>query len=228
MKKFNCMVDEYIKLRRHFGYKLKDTEALLKKFAVFLESKQARYITTELASCFVNQNKQISVAVKSSKMNKIRQFAIYMKGIEPKTEIPSSKIFPFSYHRANPYIYSQTDIKNLLLCCNKLWQHKSKLILRDTYFSLFGLIAVSGMRINEALSLTKSSVDLFNGLITVTKSKFSKSRVVPLHSSTKDALNKYIDAKIQLSLMSKSDFFLFLLQASSLSPGMYVKHLIDF
>lgn len=220
MNNFNCAVSEYLKLRRQLGYKLTNTETLLRKFTSFLESKKASYITTELASYFVTQNTK-SVIEKSVKMTKIRQFAIYLKGIEQKTEIPPLRLFPYSSRRAKPYIYSQKDIKNLLLCCNNLWQGKSELILRHTYFNLFGLLAVTGMRINEAICLTSSSVDLCNGIITITKSKFSKSRVIPLHYSTKDALNKYVNSKIQLSLISKSNFFLFLLQVNNLSIGMY-------
>ncbi len=226
MKKFNHAVDEYLKLRRQLGFKLKDPERLLRKFANFLESKRALYITAELARCFINQNMKISMASKSAKMTTIRQFALYWKGIEQKTEVPSSRVFPYSYCRTNPYIYNQNEIKRLLLCCNKLgWREP---ILRHTYFNLFGLLAVSGMRINEALSLTCSSVDLANGLITITKSKFSKSRTIPLHLSTQDALKKYINTKTQLSLVSKSNFFLFLLREISLNIGMHVKHLTVF
>jgi integrase/recombinase XerD len=226
MKKFNCAVNKYLKLRHQLGFKLEASERILKKFASFLESKEAPYITIELASCFVRQNIKISNVSKRANMTAIRQFAFYLKGVEKKTEIPPPKLFPCSYYRTNPYIYSQNEIKKLLLCCNKLGQREP--ILRYTYFNLFGLLAVSGMRVSEAMSLTCSSIDLSNGLITVKNSKFSKSRIIPIHPSTRNTLKKYVSDKSRLSLASKSDFFLFLLQGSSLNIGMYVKHLTVF
>lgn len=222
MKKFNHAVDKYLMLRRQLGFKLKDSESLLKKFARFLETKKAPHITIELTRSFINQTPEVSAAQKSAKLATIRQFALYWKGVEPKTEIPPSHLFPYIYYRTNPYIYSQHDIKKLLRSCNKLGQRE--LIIRHTYFNLFGLLAVSGMRINEALSLTCDSVDLNNGLITIVKTKFSKSRILPIHSTTQEALKKYINTKIKLSLTSRSNFFLFLLQVSSLNIGMYVRH----
>jgi integrase/recombinase XerD len=222
MKKFSYAVDKYLKLRCQLGFKLEATERLLKKFTDFLETKRAPYITTELTRSFINQNSEASAAQKSAKLATIRQFALYWKGIELRTEIPPPQLFPYIYHRTNPYIYSLHDIKKLMWSCNKLGQREP--IIRHTYFNLFGLLAVSGMRINEALSLTCDSVDLKNGLIIITKSKFSKSRIVPIHSTTQDALKKYVNTKIKLSLASRSNFFLFLLQGSSLNIGMCVRH----
>jgi len=139
MKKFNHAVDEYLRLRRQLGFKLKDPECLLKKFAHFLETKKAPCITIELARSFINQNSEVSASQKSAKLTTICQFALYWKGVEPRTEIPPPHLFPYIYYRTNPYIYSQHDIKKLLRSCNKLGQREP--IIRHTYFNLFGLLA---------------------------------------------------------------------------------------
>jgi integrase len=50
-----------------------------------------------------------------------------------------------------------------------------------SYYCLLGLLAVSGLRISEALALQEQDVDLQSGILTIRQSKFRKSRLVPLH-----------------------------------------------
>ena len=59
------------------------------------------------------------------------------------------------------------------------------------YETLFGLIASTGLRLSEALSLSVGDVDLRRGLLTIRRTKFAKSRQVPLHLSTMQALSQY-------------------------------------
>jgi integrase len=60
-----------------------------------------------------------------------------------------------------------------------------------TYETLFGLIASAGLRVSEALDLLDADVDLTLGVITIRQSKFAKSRQLPLHPTTVDALQRY-------------------------------------
>jgi integrase len=61
-----------------------------------------------------------------------------------------------------------------------------------TYRTLIGLLAVTGMRVGEGIALDDKDVDIKQGVVTIRKSKFGKSRELPLHRSTVDALNQYI------------------------------------
>ena len=64
-----------------------------------------------------------------------------------------------------------------------------------TYRTLFGLIAAAGLRLSEAVNLTVGDVDLIAGAITVRQTKFRKSRCLPLHASTVQALASYRQAR---------------------------------
>ena len=77
-----------------------------------------------------------------------------------------------------------------------------------TYQTLLGLIAVSGLRISEALSLRLSDVDLQDGVLTVRGTKFGKWRLVPLHCSVQRVLSKYKSRRDEyLNGRPASDFF---------------------
>jgi integrase/recombinase XerD len=59
-----------------------------------------------------------------------------------------------------------------------------------TYETLIGLLAATGLRVGEAIRLDRRDIDWDEGVLLVRRSKFGKSRVVPLRSSTLEALNE--------------------------------------
>ena len=67
-----------------------------------------------------------------------------------------------------------------------------------TYATLFGLIAATGMRISEAVALDREDVDLEERVLNIRESKFRKSRLVPVHISTGDALADYAKDRDQI------------------------------
>jgi integrase len=107
--------------------------------------------------------------------------------------------------RATPYLYSETDIAELMKATGAL-----RPPLRSaTYATFIGLLAVTGMRVGEALRLDRDDLDEANGLLTVRNSKFGKSREVPLHPSTVEALQTYARLRDQLfSPAAGPSFFL--------------------
>jgi integrase len=64
-----------------------------------------------------------------------------------------------------------------------------------TYETIFGLITATGLRISEAMHLRCGDLDLDQAILTVRKTKFCKSRHVPLHSSTVAALRRYLEVR---------------------------------
>ena len=117
----------------------------------------------------------------------MRQFARYLQGFEPRTEVPSVRLLPFRPRRTRPYLYSRREIRQLMDAAEVM---PSRQALRPwTLRTLIGLLAVTGMRVGEALALTREDVDLEAGVLTIRGSKFTKSRLVPLHVSTSRRLN---------------------------------------
>jgi len=118
----------------------------------------------------------------------VRGFARHLASIDPKTEVPPNGIFP-QRRRPRPYLYSESEIDALLTAALALPPMDA--LRRWTYHHLFGLIAVTGMRLSEATGLQRSDVDLKEGVLTVRQGKFGKSRLIPLHPTTREALRSY-------------------------------------
>jgi integrase len=85
-----------------------------------------------------------------------------------------------------------------------------------TYRTLIGLLASTGMRVGEAIDLDRTSLDGVHGVITVRHGKFGKSREVPLHSSTLEALEEYVRHRHRRCSRPVSSAFFLSLAASRL------------
>jgi integrase len=125
----------------------------------------------------------------AGRLTVIRQFARYLKGFEPATEVPGTRLLPFPAKRCQPYLYSLEEIEGLMSAARSMPSRQT--LKPHTLATLIGLLAATGMRVNEALSARHEDVDLESGVITIRGSKFTKSRLVPLHPSTVQALKEY-------------------------------------
>lgn len=207
MKTLRGAVGDYITLRRSLGYKLCEAATGLDDFVSFLESKEAPYITARLALEWATQPKKSRPRHWARRLGIVRSFAHYWSATDPRTEIPPTALIPSSTsRRANPYLYTEREIEKLLQAAKGL---RPEAALRPwTYYCLFGLLVVTGLRLGEALALERQDVDLVQGLLTIRKSKFNKTRLVPIHDSTRAVLADYAKRRNRLVPAPTSPCFL--------------------
>ena len=190
MKSLNHAVDDYLALRRSLGFKLREYGDCLHEFVSFLEKNGSRRVTNKLAVEYATQHQDEKPVSCSCRLGIIRGFARYRVGADPRTEIPPLGLLRFRSQRARPYLYSENEIRRLLEAALKMKTHYE--LQRYTYCCLFGLLAVTGLRVGEAIRLQPQDVDLSVGVLTVRGAKFGKSRLVPLHPSTRGVLRDYV------------------------------------
>jgi integrase len=182
-------IDDYLALRRSLGFKLRDAGVALADFASFMEQKGAHSITTQLALAWAQLPRDVQPAHWAQRLSYVRGFARHHLAMDPNTEVPPPGLLPFRPARARPYLYSADEIQRLLERALQLPPHSA---LRPwTYHALLGLLSVTGLRVGEALRLQRDDVDLDAGVLTVRGTKFGKSRLVPIHASTRDVLASY-------------------------------------
>ena len=152
-----------------------------------MDNRKATTITTKLAMEWATlpPDRHASWALR---LTDVRGLARHIANIDPKTEVPPVGILP-GLKRAKPYIYSDAEIDALLAAALSL--PPAGALRRWTYHGLFGVIAVTGMRLSEAINLKCDDVDLDAGVLTIRLTKFGKSRLVPLHPTTSAALRNY-------------------------------------
>ena len=180
-------VEDYLTVRRTLGYKLVDHGTLLADFVAYLEAAGASTVTTELAVAWATRPTDTTPVWWGRRLAVVRGFARHLKAFDPDTEIPSPDLLPYRCRRVSPYLYSESDIAALMAAARAL---RSPL-RAATYETLIGLIATTGMRSGEAVRLDRDDIDWDDGVVMVWYSKFHKSRALPVHPSTLEALERY-------------------------------------
>lgn len=202
-------VEVYLSARRALGYQLRIEGKQLQRFAQFAEQQGHRgVLTLELALAWANAPEEQSAIGPARRLEPLRPFAKYCALFEPETEVPPSRLLGPAHRRITPYIYSDADITAMLAGAQQLSPVDG---LRPvTMRCLLGLLATTGLRVSEALRLHRADVDLDQGLLTVHKTKFRKSRYVPVHSTAREALAEYACVRDRCIAQAEDPtFFLF-------------------
>jgi integrase/recombinase XerD len=182
-------VDDYLRLRRKLGYKLADPGRWLPDFISFLDRERRAHITTELALQWAMLPVNADASHWAARLRAVRLFAEYYKAFDPQTEIPPQGLLPHRPRRRQPYIYTDGEVEGLIAEAKKL---PPKTGLRaDTYSTFLGLLAVTGMRVGEVLALERGDVDLGQDVLTIRQAKNMKTRLVPVHPTTRRVLRDY-------------------------------------
>lgn len=190
MKTLTEAIKDYLAMRRSLGFKLHSAGAALMNFAEFMERQQGQSITMRLALEWAQRPLDAQPAHWAQRMSFVRGFARHHVAADPSTEVPPAGLLPYRPARARPYLYSCEEVERLLEQALQL--HDRVCGLRPwTFYSLLGLLSVTGLRVGEALRLRCADVDLDAGVLTVRGTKFGKSRLVPIHASTRDVLADY-------------------------------------
>jgi integrase len=188
MSPWRKAVEDYIQLRRSLGFKLHEAQAALLRFVAFLEQRRAAHLTIALALQWAQEDPAARPAEWARRLSFVRGFARHWSAQDPHTEVPPWGLLPHRPGRARPYLYSDDEVRRLLQAAQQLPPAHG--LRGPTYHGLLGLLAVTGLRISEARNL-HADVDLTAGLLTIRGTKFGKSRLVPIHTSTQHVLAAY-------------------------------------
>ncbi|MCK9553606.1 tyrosine-type recombinase/integrase [Aquamicrobium sp.] len=203
-------VQGYIEMRRGLGFKLQEAGRGLTDFVGFMEQQDASYITTELALAWAQRPSHALPSYWATRLGYVRCFARHHAAADPRTQIPPDGLLPFRPKRARPYLYSKEEVQRLLSAALDMPCRYTRCQLRPwTYYCLFGLLSVSGLRLGEARNLRLSDVDFDAAVLTIRGTKFGKSRLVPMHASTCRVLQEYIGRRRQHCAAQAASPYLF-------------------
>jgi integrase/recombinase XerD len=189
MSDLRTALEQYLALRRGLGFTLRRASSGLRRFVAFLEEEGATHITTELSLRWARESEHATPNTWALRFAAVRGFAVWRSATDPRTEIPPKRMLPYRFHRRTPYIYSDEEIEGLVRVASALPSAQGLRAL--TCSTLFGLLAVTGMRLGEAVALERDDVDFAAGVLAVRRTKFGKSRFIPVHDSTRRALADY-------------------------------------
>jgi integrase len=217
-------VEEYLASRRAMGFDLRGEGYQLHAFARFAKEKgHAGPLTTSVLLQWVQGAKKPGPVTAARRVEVLRPFLMHCRQFDPACPLLPLGCCGPGHRRIPPHIYTEAEIAGLLAAAREL---KPDGLRPLTYFTLFGVLAATGMRLSEALRLEQSDVNLKQSALTVRETKFKKSRLVPVHSSTIQALARY--AKATDNVRRQPGVKAFFLTAAGVSvPKRTVHHTFD-
>ena len=187
MNDLSAHVEDYLRLRRGLGFKLVFAGHVLPQFVAYLTGIGASSITVDAAIAWAGLPQGVKPISLAHRLGAVRGFAKYVATIDPATEIPPCGVWPSTSPRPTPYVWSPADIGRLLDAARQM----ASPLRAVTHETLFGLLASTGMRIGEAISLAIDAVDLATGVVMIRDAKFGRSRLIPMHDTPTRALTAY-------------------------------------
>lgn len=182
--------NEYLEHRRSLGFELGSSGSVLRDFAGFADEAQpGRPLTTDLIMKWVTRSERHSCRYRAARLSIVRGFARFLVARGDDGEVPDMRVLPSAFRRGQPHIYNDEQLRDLLRAARSLLPVYA--LRPHVYEVLFGLLASTGLRISEALALRRRDVDLDDGLLRIEKTKFRKSRLVPIHETVVFHLRRF-------------------------------------
>ena len=189
MRDVQALLRDYLTMRRALGFKMQKYEETLKEFVSFFKKSNAKYLTTDFALKWAQKPTEVNPAWWTERLSMLRGFAAYWKIYDSRAEVPPHKILTTIYKRPSPHIYSNDEVCKILNTASQFFPER--LLFKHTYSTLFAMLWATGLRVGEARALNREDVDLSIGVIKIRETKFTKSRLIPIHATTRKALQKY-------------------------------------
>jgi integrase/recombinase XerD len=199
------LMKRHLKLHRSYGLLLNGAEHTLMKFNRFLRKyyPEAKLITREMIVQYLKTVAYLHSTSLHTEITHLRKFCRFMFSVNAKSYIPQRALIPRSKRKVIPYIYTHKEIAGLLNSAKKLGPPHS--LRGRTYVTIISLLWVTGLRISEALRLNIKDIDFEQNILHVQKSKFFKSRIIPLSKSSIKALKAYRDKRADYGFDQRSN-----------------------
>ncbi|MDG2515017.1 tyrosine-type recombinase/integrase [Sphingobium yanoikuyae] len=189
----NAQIERYVALHRSFGRKFEVQERLLRLFAAYAHGFGDRHVTVERLYDWCRSASSQNVA--RDRFDHLRRFCLYAHAEDRQHQVPPAGVFGRGKRRRpTPHIIEPEQVQAIMQAALDL-PPKGK-ISPHTYHYLFGLLAITGLRLSEALALQREDFTA-DGLI-IRNGKFGKQRLLPIQPSTRKALEAYLAVRRKL------------------------------
>jgi len=183
------LVTEYLTIRRALGFELHDPERMLNDFAAFAKARGESHVLA--ATAIEWAAKGGTVGVRHHRLQCVALFARHVRAEDPRHEVPSNRVFPAVPRQLVPHIYTDDEARRLIAAADTLGPPSSMRVVTAQTF--FALLFATGMRISEALALDIDDITP-EGLL-IRRTKFQKTRVIPLHETAREGLARYLERR---------------------------------
>ena len=194
-------VDRYVSLHRAAGHVFSQTARILAAFASFSEERGDTHVRVQ--TCLDWVHRFSSARQRRRFLLAVRRFALAMAAEDLRHEVPSPNLLPLApYTRPQPYIFSPSQIAALIAAAEDCATVRCP--VPGQFPTLFGLVAVTGLRISEAIALDAGDITEDGLLVRLAKNR--GRRLLPLHATTEAALSRYLQNRSRVTVDTDAVF----------------------
>lgn len=197
-------LSDFVASRRAGGSPYDSQATLLSYFDRFLcqENFNGQCPTRDLIQRYSVTMGHLHPNTRRNRISVLRQFCLYLRQFELNCYVPERTIPVKQVRSRIPHIFTEHEMKDVLRASRHLTPVGS--FRPKTYYTLFGLLYSTGLRIGEAIRLNLADVKINRRLLYIDKSKFRKSRWVPMSPSTSQELERFIQERIRFAAAAPS------------------------
>lgn len=188
---FSHHIKSYLDLRRSLGFIYEDAELYLYGFDRYIKKyfPKAKTVTRDMIVSYLETTSHLSSATRNGRVTILRQFLRFLFQYNTNTYIPEKSLVPSCRTELKPHIYSKEEVLRIMEAAKKFSTPAS--LRPHTYVTIIGLLWVTGLRIGEVVQLNDEDADTERRILHIKQTKFNKSRIVPISSSTANAMELY-------------------------------------
>lgn len=189
MSALKAALDDYLSLRRALGHKLVDHERQLTRFVAGLDGASATFVThTDVLAFVLDPALDPASSVPVHRLTAVRGFVRFLSASDARNQVPPRGLVSYRPSVQAPYLFTDEDVAALVRAVRVLTPSAFR---AETVASVIVLLAVTGMRVGEALGLDCCDVSWDQAIIKIRDTKFGKGRDLVISASTRDALADY-------------------------------------
>jgi integrase/recombinase XerD len=199
------LITRYLAMKRASGRRAVGLAYIFRYLDRFLVSSHAADLTRETFLAWSESMRSLHANTRAGRLRAVYRFCLFRRREHPDSFVPNPTQFPRWPPRPLPYIFSESDIIRLLAATGDLVPNKASLLYGAVARIGIVILYTMGLRRGELVRLTLGDYDKADRAFHVRRTKFGKSRLVPLSADTATELDRYLKARRQTSAPCHED-----------------------
>jgi len=191
------LITRYLAMKRALGRRAVTMAYTLRYIDRFLASCRAADLTRETFTAWSESMTSLHSNTRLARLRAVYHLCLFRQREHPHSFVPDPTQFPLSGPRLLPYIFSEAEIIRLLITAEALVPHKGSPLHCEVARVGIVILYTTGLRRGELVRLTLSDYEQAGRVFHVRRSKFDKSRLVPLSADTARELDRYLATRHQ-------------------------------
>ena len=191
-------ITAYLTLKKALGRRFDNETNVLAHLDRFLVLRRRPALNSGAFNAWSMTLGHLTPTVRRNRMRIVRIFCLYLRRSDRDQFVPDPSGFPARHVPIRPYIFSEAQIIKLLRVATSLPSWSTSLLRAPVFRIAIVLLYTAGLRRGELVRLVISDYDAHEQTLLVRRSKFHKSRVVALSTSTAVEMERYLRARRRL------------------------------